>query len=137
MVYTCIVRQFVEFLPSESLAEITPSTVRAFMAYQNSRNLSARTLDLTLPALKALFSFLGIAGVVEANPLRFMRRKPAARRMPYVPTVNEVSRIIDGRHSSPVSQDAPPKAGKATCVPGGVCRNVRPRPDLHRGYRAR
>jgi len=94
--YGRIVKEFVEFLRSERLAEITPATVRAFMAYQDSRNLSARTLDLTLPALKAIFNFLGIADIVEANPLRFMRRKPAARRLPDVPTVNEVSRIIAG-----------------------------------------
>jgi len=92
--YGRIVREFVDFLRSQRLAESTPTTVRTFMAYQISRNLNARSVELTLPALKALFNFLNIAGVVESNPLRLMRRKPTARRLPYVPSVSEVARII-------------------------------------------
>lgn len=82
------VAAFVAFAVSEAgtsaPAEVSPATVRAYLARLYERRLSARTVERILASLRSYFRFLVGEGAVAASPAAAVPHLRAPRRPPEV-----------------------------------------------------
>ena len=90
---------FVEFARGEMrLArprEVTPATVRAYLAELHSRRLARVSVQRALAALRTYMRFLGREGVVEANPARVVPTPRAPKPLPEVVGATDVAELLD------------------------------------------
>jgi integrase/recombinase XerC len=98
--YGSDLRQFVEFLsppglePLEARA-IDTLIVREWLARLYADNLSAVSIRRKLAALRGLFRFLQREGVVEINVARLVRTPKAPKKLPDVPSAEQVNTLLD------------------------------------------
>lgn len=82
------VAAFVAFATAEAAAgtpsEVTPATVRSYLARLYERRLSARTVERILASLRSYFRFLVGEGAVAGNPAAAVPNLRARRRPPEV-----------------------------------------------------
>jgi integrase/recombinase XerC len=90
---------FVEFATGEMglghPREVTPATVRAFLAQLHSRKLARVSVQRALAALRTYMRFLGREGVVEANPARVVPTPRAPKPLPEVVGATDVAELLD------------------------------------------
>ena len=90
---------FVEFARGEmGLArprEVTPATVRAYLAELHSRRLARVSVQRALAALRTYMRFLGREGMVEANPARVVPTPRAPKPLPEVVGATDVAELLD------------------------------------------
>lgn len=78
-----------------SPADVTPSQVRAYVAYRRSRRNGARSLQKTLSALRTFYRALRQSGAVDASPVpaRLIRRSP--QHLPKALDLEPLSAMLD------------------------------------------
>jgi site-specific recombinase XerD len=98
--YLTTISDFCDFIGPRSLIRIKHLDIRRYFAFlQNDRGLGGRSMDLKLYPLRAFFGFLKLGGMVPANVARSVSTRRRHRSLPYVPTVNEVKRLIAATRS--------------------------------------
>ena len=73
-----------------------PFHVRLFVGVRHKSGLAAKSLQLELSALRALFRFLVKEGEVADNPASGVRAPKAAKRLPVTLDVDEVQALVEG-----------------------------------------
>src|SRR5690606_29945410 len=81
--------------------DLTPETLRGFLAAQHRRGLSPRSLQRLLSSCRGLFVELMREGVLRNNPAAGLRAPKAPRKLPQVLDVDEMALLVE------VPQDAP------------------------------
>ena len=93
------IASFVEFAKGEMglvrPREVTPATVRAFLAQLHSRRLAKVSVQRALAALRTYMRFLGREGVVEANPARVVPTPRAPKPLPDVVGAPDLAELLD------------------------------------------
>ena len=97
--YDGVVADFCRFIGSRSFAETKHSDIRRYLAFLMGRGRSAKSLDQKLYALRSFFAFLSLGGIVSTNPARLIGTRKVPRRLPRVPTIEEVQRLIEAAES--------------------------------------
>jgi integrase/recombinase XerC len=75
--------------------EVTPPTVRAFLAHLHSRRLAKVSVQRALAALRTYMRFLGREGVVAANPARVVPTPRAPKPLPEVVSAPDLAELLD------------------------------------------
>jgi integrase/recombinase XerC len=75
--------------------EVTPATVRAYLAHLHSRRLAKVSVQRALAALRTYMRFLGREGVMEANPARVVPTPRAPKPLPEVVGATDVAELLD------------------------------------------
>ncbi|MDP6538280.1 MAG: tyrosine recombinase XerC [Planctomycetota bacterium] len=86
-----------EFLAERDLshpAEVTPRTLRRFLARLDRRDLAESTIQRKLSAVRALFKYLQQRGVVEQHPALGLRKRRTTRRLPGALECGELDRLL-------------------------------------------
>lgn len=96
--YTGDLVQFAGFLEREGLPlewrEVTPSTIRAFLAELYRLAISARSIERKLAALRAFFRYLQAQGVVNTNPAQAVKSPRYEPSLPHVLSQQEVEQLL-------------------------------------------
>jgi integrase/recombinase XerD len=90
--------KFCRWVAAESLpitpATITPDLLRRYLTTTEGRGVSVATINASLRAVKALYSFLESEGYVEVNPTRRVPYRKEPQRLPQVLSEEELAALL-------------------------------------------
>ena len=70
--------------------------IRGFLSHLYERGLSKTSVARALAALRSLYRWLAQEGVVEQNPALLVATPRLPRKLPRVPTIEEMNAVLDG-----------------------------------------
>ena len=89
-------RQFLEYLGAENRWQnIDHVRLRGFLSHLYERGLSKTSVARALAALRSLYRWLAQEGVVEQNPARLVSTPKLPKKLPRVPTIEEINTVLD------------------------------------------
>jgi integrase/recombinase XerC len=99
--YAADLRQFLDYLSPPETEPPAPTaidllTLREWLAWLYSHELSAVTIRRKLAAVRGLFRFLLREGLVPVNMARLVRTPKAPRKLPEVMSAGQANALIDG-----------------------------------------
>ncbi|MCS7181787.1 MAG: tyrosine-type recombinase/integrase [Thermoanaerobaculum sp.] len=80
---------------------VRPVMVRGYLAKCAQEGLSQASLQRALAAIRTYFRFLAREGAVATNPARVVPTPKTPQRLPEVPTVAQLSELLDALPSTP------------------------------------
>lgn len=87
---------FCQCLGPGDLATIDHIAVRRFLAQLYDKGLSKTSVARALAAVRSLFRWLAQQGIVEQNPAKLVSTPKLPKKLPRVPTIEEMNAVIDG-----------------------------------------
>jgi integrase/recombinase XerC len=76
--------------------QIDHIAIRGFLSQLYEKGLSKTSVARSLAAVRSLYRWLGREGAVEQNPAKLVATPRLAKKLPRVPTIEEMNTIIDG-----------------------------------------
>lgn len=95
--YSRDLAQLTEFLTEQGIAEwpqVEPLQLRSYVGYLREHKLANRSIVRRLVALRRLYRFLKIEGVVTKDPLPSVRFSAAPRKLPNTLSSDEIAKLI-------------------------------------------
>jgi integrase/recombinase XerC len=86
---------FAEFVGPEELSALDHALLRAYMGHLYERGLGKTSVARALSSLRSFFKWMGREGMVEANPALLVSAPKLPKRLPRVPTMEEMSSVLD------------------------------------------
>ncbi|MFZ0294532.1 MAG: tyrosine recombinase XerC [Candidatus Sulfotelmatobacter sp.] len=81
---------------SRGWKQIDHIVVRGFLSQLYEKGLSKTSVARALAAVRSLYRWLAREGVVEQNPAKLVSTPKLAKKLPRVPTIEEMNFVIDG-----------------------------------------
>jgi integrase/recombinase XerC len=107
LAYTKDLRNFLAYVDGErDWKTIDHVRIRGFLSSLYEKGLSKTSVARNLAALRSLFKWLAREGVVEQNPAALVSTPRLPKKLPRVPTIEEMNTVFEG----PMPEDA-------TCFP--------------------
>ncbi len=72
-------------------------TIRGFLSHLYERGLSKTSVARSLAAVRSLYRWLAQEGVVEQNPAALVSTPKLPKKLPRVPTIEEVNSLLDSQ----------------------------------------
>jgi integrase/recombinase XerC len=95
--YTTDLEQFAEFLgDGAQWRDIDHVRIRGFLSHLYEKGLSKTSVARALAALRSLYKWLAREGMVEQNPAALVSTPKLAKKLPRVPSIEEMTMILDG-----------------------------------------
>jgi integrase/recombinase XerC len=93
--YTTDLAQFAEYVGPQSWRDIDHVLIRSYLSSLYERGLSKTSVARSLAALRSLYRWLAQEGEVEQNPAALVATPKLPRKLPRVPTIEEVNTVLD------------------------------------------
>jgi integrase/recombinase XerC len=93
--YTNDLAGFAEYVGSQGWGDIDHVLIRSYLSNLYERGLSKTSVARSLAALRSLYKWLAQEGVVEQNPAALVATPKLPKKLPRVPTVEEVCNVLD------------------------------------------
>src|ERR1700752_759574 len=74
--------------------------IRGFLAHLYEKGLSKASVARSLAAVRSLYRWLAQEGVVEQNPAKLVSTPKLPKKLPRVPTIEEMNSVLDGQMPS-------------------------------------
>ena len=87
---------FADYAGSREWKQIDHIAVRGFLSQLYAKGLSKTSVARALAAVRSLYRWLAREGVVEQNPAKLVATPKLPKRLPRVPTIEEMNFVIDG-----------------------------------------
>jgi len=94
--YTRDLGNFAAYVGSRKWKEIDHVTIRGFLSQLYDKGLSKTSVARSLAAVRSLYRWLAQEGVVEQNPAALVSTPKLPKKLPRVPTVEEMNSVLDG-----------------------------------------
>jgi integrase/recombinase XerC len=94
--YTGDLTNFSAYVGSRKWREIDHITIRGFLSHLFERGLGKTSVARSLAAVRSLYRWLAQEGVVEQNPAALVSTPKLAKKLPRVPTMEEMNSVLDG-----------------------------------------
>ncbi len=95
--YSTDLAQFVEFLGGGAhWRDIDHVRIRGYLSHLYDRGLSKTSVARALAALRSLYKWLAREGMVEQNPAALVSTPKLPKKLPRVPTIEELNGVLDG-----------------------------------------
>jgi integrase/recombinase XerC len=94
---------FAAYVGSRNLGEIDHLRIRGFLSHLYERGLSKTSVARSLAAVRSLFRWLAREGIVEQNPAKLVATPKLPKKLPRVPTIEEMNLVLDSRMPETVS----------------------------------
>jgi len=94
--YTGDLEYFAAFVGEAKWDEIDHVTIRSFLSHLYERGLSKTSVARALAAVRSLFRWLAREGIVEQNPAALVSTPRLPKKLPRVPTIEEMNTVLDG-----------------------------------------
>ncbi len=95
--YTGDLENFSAYIGSRSWKNIDHVTIRGFLSHLYEKGLGKTSVARALAAVRSLYRWLAQEGVVEQNPAKLVSTPKLAKKLPPVPTIEEINMVIDGQ----------------------------------------
>jgi integrase/recombinase XerC len=87
---------FAAYAGSRGWKDIDHIAVRGFLSQLYEKGLSKTSVARSLAAVRSLYRWLAREGVVEQNPAKLVATPKLPKKLPRVPTIEEMNFVIDG-----------------------------------------
>jgi integrase/recombinase XerC len=96
--YAAELHRFAEYLgPEMRWKDVDHVTIRGFLGELHSNSLSKVSVARALAALRSLYKWLAREGIVEQNPAKLVATPRLPKKLPRVPTLEEMNGLLDSR----------------------------------------
>jgi len=95
--YTGDLDVFAAYIGSRGWKAIDHITIRGFLSHLYDKRLSKTSVARALAAVRSLYRWLAQEGVVEQNPAKLVSTPQLPKKLPRVPTIEEMNFVLDGK----------------------------------------
>src|SRR5450755_3469616 len=95
--YTGDLDCFGAYIGSRDWRHIDHIAIRGFLSHLYEKGLSKTSVARSLAAVRSLYRWLAQQGVVEQNPAKLVATPKLPKKLPRVPTIEEMNSVIDGQ----------------------------------------
>src|SRR5205809_7262640 len=95
--YTGDLANFSAYIGPRKRREIDHVTVRGFLSHLYEKGLGKTSVARSLAAVRSLYRWLAQEGVVEQNPAKLVSTPKLPKKLPRVPTIEEMNSVLDGK----------------------------------------
>jgi integrase/recombinase XerC len=88
--------EFSAYIGAADWADIDHVRIRGFLSHLYDRGLSKTSVARALAAVRSLYRWLAREGIVEQNPAALVATPRLAKKLPRVPTIEEINSVLDG-----------------------------------------
>ncbi len=88
---------FAAYVGSRNWEAIDHIVIRGFLSHLYDKGLGKTSVARALAAVRSLYRWLGQEGVVEQNPAKLVSTPRLAKKLPRVPTIEEMNSVLDGK----------------------------------------
>jgi integrase/recombinase XerC len=93
--YRTDLAQFAEYVGPQGWSDIDHVLIRGYLANLYEHGLSKTSVARSLAALRSLYKWLAQEGEVEQNPAALVATPKLPKKLPRVPTIEEVNTVLD------------------------------------------
>src|SRR5215831_16465098 len=93
--YRTDLAQFAEYVGPQGWRDIDHVLIRGYLSSLYERGLSKTSIARALASLRSLYKWLAQEGEVEQNPAKLVATPKLPKKLPRVPTVEEVNNVLD------------------------------------------
>jgi integrase/recombinase XerC len=94
--YTGDLETFAAYIGSRNWKQIDHITIRGFLSHLYENGLSKTSVARSLAAVRSLYRWLAQEGIVEQNPAALVSTPKLPKKLPRVPTMEEMNSVFDG-----------------------------------------
>jgi integrase/recombinase XerC len=94
--YTRDLGNFAAHVGSRKWRDIDHITIRGFLSHLYEKGLSKTSVARSLAAVRSLYRYLSQEGIVEQNPAALVSTPKLPKKLPRVPTMEEMNSVLDG-----------------------------------------
>jgi len=95
--YTSDLDAFSAYIGSRDPKAIDHIAIRGFLSHLYDKGLSKTSVARSLAAIRSLYRWLAQEGIVEQNPAKLVSTPRLPKKLPRVPTIEEVNSVLDGK----------------------------------------
>src|SRR5450755_5032813 len=95
--YRTDLAHFAEYVGPQTWRDIDHVLIRGYLSSLYERGLSKTSVARALAALRSLYRWLAQEGVVDQNPAALVATPKLPKRLPRVPTIEEMNSMLDGQ----------------------------------------
>jgi site-specific recombinase XerD len=94
--YSGDLANFAAYAGSRGWKDLDHIAIRGFLSQLYEKGLGKTSVARSLAAVRSLYKWLAREGVVEQNPAKLVSRPKLAKKLPRVPTIEEMNGVLDG-----------------------------------------
>ena len=94
--YSGDLANFAAYAGSRGWKSIDHIAIRGFLSQLYEKGLGKTSVARSLAAVRSLYRWLAREGVVEENPAKLVATPRLAKKLPRVPTIEEMNSVLDG-----------------------------------------
>ena len=94
--YSGDLANFAAYAGSRGWKSIDHIAIRGFLSQLYEKGLGKTSVARSLAAVRSLYRWLAREGVVEQNPAKLVATPKLAKKLPRVPTIEEMNSVLDG-----------------------------------------
>src|SRR5579862_5068469 len=94
--YTGDLANFAAYVGPRGWRNIDHVTIRGFLSHLYEKGLGKTSVARALAAVRSLYRWLAQEGMVEQNPAALVSTPKLPKKLPRVPTVEEMNSVLDG-----------------------------------------
>jgi integrase/recombinase XerC len=94
--YTSDLANFSSYAGSRDWKQIDHIAIRGFLSQLYENRLSKPSVARSLAAVRSLYRWLAREGMVEQNPAKLVATPKLPKKLPRVPTIEEMNSVLDG-----------------------------------------
>src|SRR5579863_10179962 len=95
--YTGDLDSFSSYVGSRDWRSIDHITIRGFLSHLYEKGLGKTSVARSLAAVRSLYRWLAQEGEVEQNPAALVSTPKLPKKLPRVPTIEEMNTVLDGQ----------------------------------------
>ena len=95
--YSGDLANFAAYAGSRDWKRIDHIAIRGFLSQLYEKGLGKTSVARSLAAVRSLYRWLAQEGVVEQNPAKLVATPKLPKKLPRVPTIEEMNSVIDGQ----------------------------------------
>src|ERR1700686_4864582 len=88
---------FAVYAGSRGWKDLDHIAIRGFLSQLYEKGLGKTSVARSLAAVRSLYRWLAREGVVEQNPAKLVATPKLAKKLPRVPTIEEMNAVLDGQ----------------------------------------
>jgi integrase/recombinase XerC len=94
--YTGDLDNFAAYIGPRDWRHVDHVTIRGFLSHLYEKGLGKASVARSLAAVRSLYRWLAQEGVVEQNPAVLVSTPKLPKKLPRVPTIEEMNTVLDG-----------------------------------------
>lgn len=94
--YAGDLENFANYVGARDWKNIDHIAIRGFLSHLYEKGLSKPSVARSLAAVRSLYRWLAQEGVVEQNPAKLVATPRLPKKLPRVPTIEEMNSVLDG-----------------------------------------